>query len=165
MSYGSRAGVGALAPRWAGTDNDFANTTRPTPENVEEWLAQVSSILDIALNQAGFDTPIEDNSVTPALDAFINAEVAAMVEGVNGSGRFGPTAKKGAKARSRFDIITDDAADFVMKFAVGIERMGVDKSYDLTAGMGYRDTDKSGQETHPLFQRKAFGETYRDDDA
>ena len=30
----------------------------------------------------------------------------------------------------------------------------------LAGTLGYRDTDKSGDETHPLFQREGFGEDY-----
>jgi len=141
MSYGTAAGVGALVPRYANSSVTFDGTTRPTLTTVTALLASINSRLDIMLSSAGFTVPITDADIVPTLDFFVNEEVAAIAEGINGSGRFGPTAKK--PGGSRFAIIT-----------MGAARSG----QSVTAGMAYRDTDEAGDTIYPLFERKAFGD-------
>ena len=48
--------------------------------------------------------------------------VAAMVEGANGSGRFGPTAPN-QRAQSRFAIIRMDVMNFIDSLLIGNETM------------------------------------------
>lgn len=163
-SYGSVAGVAALTPRFSGTD--FAATTRPTLAQVESWINQVSGMLNSVLSEAGFDIPVSQADAKLMLDAFTNEEVAAMVEGVNGAGRFGPAAAgKSSRRKGHFAMILEDARAFIEVHALGIERLGATRTYSQTAGLGFRDTDASGDETHPLFQREDFGEIYGSDDA
>ncbi len=162
-SYGTLDGVAALAPRNANRGGAFDDTTRPTGAQVAAFIDQVSSIVNTMLAQHGFTTPVTDADVLPALRLFVNQEVAAMVEGVNGSGRFGPTieGRRAGGRKSRFQIILDDVATFIAEFKIGLEQMGATRRRNLASGTGFRDTDESGDSTHPLFQREAFGETYR----
>jgi len=157
MSYGTAAGVGALVPRYANSSVTFDGTTRPTLTTVTAHLASVNSMLDAMLARAGFSVPISDADVLPMLDLFVNEEVAALAEGINGSGRFGPTAKK--PGGSRFAIIMTDIQDFINVNAAGMSTMGAARSgQSVTAGMAYRDTDEAGDTIYPLFERKAFGD-------
>lgn len=112
MSYGSADGVAALTPRYVQNSGAFDATTRPTLASVETWLLQVSTMLDNILTRHGYAVPVGDAGVKPMLDAFVNEEVASMVEGVNGSGRFGPSAKTGG-SRARFAVLLEDVNAFV----------------------------------------------------
>lgn len=156
MAYGDRDGVGVLVPKWAGTSGNFSTTTRPTADTVDSWLNEISTILDIALSMVGFETPIVNADVTPALDSFVNAEVASMVEGVNGSGKFGPQAAK--RGKSRFNIVAEAVSSFVDEFKLGMERLGAERSFDVTSGLSGRLTSNSGKESFPLFQRDGYGQ-------
>lgn len=153
MAYGSSAGVIALAPRYA-ANGAFNSVTRPTATHVTNWITQVSSILDTALSELGFTVPITDADITPMLDFFVNEEVAALVEGANGSGRFGPTDKK-SSGRGRMAIM-NDAREWVKMNAAGLERMGAARTYSSLSGLGFRDVDEGGNETFPLIQRDGF---------
>ena len=155
MAYGSTAGVVALVPRWA-SGGSFDGTTRPTATHVTSWLSEVSTMLDIKLSELGFTVPITDADVTPMLDLFTNTEVAVMADGVNGSGKFGPTGMKKDKRGSRWHLIMEDVNAFLDEVAVGLERSGAARTSSTTTGVGYRDTDEQGDDTFPLRQRREF---------
>ena len=162
-SYGSAAEVGKLTPRWT-SGGTFTTGTAPLLATVETWIDQVSGLMNTILASYGFSIPVTDADAVSMLAMFVEAEVAAMVEGVHGSGRFGPTATaKGGG--DRFAIIRGDVSKFVEDHAVGMERLGATRSQSSLTGLGYRDTDQSGTETHPLFQREQFGNTYENSDA
>ena len=135
-SYGTTAGVSALTPRYATTGGVFDTTTRPTLATVEGLIDQVSALANSILSQTGFVIPISQATVKLALDIFINEEVAAIVEGINGSGRFGPTTKE--PGRSRFNLIMDDLTTFIGANANGFENLGAVRSKD-TITIGYAD--------------------------
>ena len=141
--------MAALVPRYATTGGVFDTTTRPTLATVETQINQVSGLCNSMLAQAGFKTPITQADAKLALDIFVNEEVAAIVEGINGSGRFGPTTKDPGK--SRFAIILDDLQSFIQSNAVGFENLGAERSKD-TVSIGYSDT-----EYEPLFTRDQYG--------
>ena len=163
-SYGTLAGTGALVPKWSGGGSDFADATRPTATQVEAWIDQVSSILNGILSQFGFAIPVSQADAVRALTMFVEEEVASIVNGINGSGRFGPTAK-GKTAGGRFRLILEDVKGYVEGMAIGLERLGASRTYNAMAGLDFRDTDESGSETHPIFQRKAFGDSFTDWDS
>lgn len=118
MSYGSAKEVAALVPRYADSSNAFTATTRPTLAQVETWIAQVSSVLDAYLATKGYSTPVTETNLNAALDLFVNEEAAALAEGVNGSGRFGPTSQN-KKQQGRWAIIRGDVTDFIDGLLVG----------------------------------------------
>src|SRR3972149_2434748 len=149
-SYGSIAGVQALVPNY-----NLTSGTRPTIAQAESWIDSISGILNSILAEAGFTVPVTDDDVKDALDFFINQEVASICEGVNGSGRFGPTSKAVGK-QGRFSLMLEDVKAFVEGNKAGFERLGAERSYDVTSSIAYRDTDESGEAVVPLFERKAF---------
>lgn len=120
MAYGSVEEVAAFVPRYADADGYFSLGTRPPLTRVEAWLAQVSGVLDAYLASKGYAVPVTDADLNAALDLFASEEVAAMVEGVNGSGRFGPTAPD-QRQTSRFAIIRQDVTNFIDSLLVGNE--------------------------------------------
>lgn len=118
MSYGSTNEVAALVPRYANADNVFTATTRPSLAQVETWLTQVSAVLDAYLATKGYSTPITATDLNAAMDLFVAEEVASIAEGVNGSGRFGPTAAN-QKQQGRWAIVRADVTDYIDSLLVG----------------------------------------------
>ncbi len=160
-SYGTPAGVAALAPRYgSGTGDaiDFTTTTRPTKLQVTTFIDQISGLLNSMLAEAGFTIPVTQADAVLALTYFVQEEVASIAEGINGSGRFGPTAK--APRKGRFAVIWDDVKMFVEMNKTGLERMGAARPYGVTAGVLYRANDEAGDPTFPIRQRKEFGNLF-----
>jgi len=156
--YGTSAGVAALVPRYANGSGDFNTTDRPTKAQVEGFLTQVSNILDSILAEVGFTTPVTDTEVVSILTFFAQDEVAAIAEGINGSGRFGPTTK--GPQKSRYQHIFEDVVAFVYQQAEGFERLGAARTGQIS--ILYRNTDESGLTPTPIFGRTDFGESYKD---
>lgn len=140
-SYGSTGGVAALTPRYANGSGVYDGTTRPTLTQVESFIDQVSSLLNVMLSQKGFSTPITNATGLLMLAMFVNEEVAQICEGINGSGRFGPGQKQ--IGRSRYQLITADVQDFIATNADGIESVGATRTDTSTTQMtgGYISLD------------------------
>jgi hypothetical protein len=117
MSYGTAAGVAALAPRYANAAGRFDENTTPKLAHVTDWLTQVSAMLDVALSGYGVETPVTVAAILPMLSGYANAQVAAMVRGVNGQGRF---AEKPTTADEMLLIIGDATAAWVTKNIGGL---------------------------------------------
>ena len=161
-SYGSTAGVAALTPRYAHSSGVYDATTRPTITQVESFIDQVSSLLNVMLAREGFIIPVTNANVVLMLAMFTNEEVAQICEGINGSGRFGPGQKQ--IGRSRYQLITADVQDFIETSKAGIEAIGATQAAGQSdmGAVGYRDTDERGNPTSPIFQRSGFGNTFTD---
>ncbi len=157
-SYGDIDEIAALVPRRGSIGSGFTTNTRPTLLQLESIVDQVNAVVNAILAQAGFSIPVTNADAVLMLDLFVNQEAAAIVEGINGSGRFGPTAKKASGGR--FAMITTDVKEFIMEQAVGLERLGATRTYDPIAGIGYRLTDNSGDSVSPIFQREGFGNAF-----
>ena len=160
-SYGTVAGIAALTPRYANTGATFDASTKPTITYVEAFIDQVSGIVNSYLAQNGFSIPVTQADVKLALTMFVQEEVAAIVEGINGSGRFGPTTKSPGK-RGRFAVITEDVAAFIEGNAYGFELLGATRSKGIMSGAAYRDVDEGGNDVIPIFQRGAFENSFKD---
>ena len=117
MTYGTAVGVAAFTPRYANAAGRFDATTTPRLAQVTEWLTQVSAMLNVALAGYNVTTPVTEADVTPMLDAFTNAQVAGMVRGVNGQGKF---AEKPTTADEMLLIIGDAAAAWVKRNIGGL---------------------------------------------
>lgn len=118
MSYGTVAGVEALVQRYTNASKEFDYKTRPTRLTVERFISQVSALIDSALLNAGFSLPIESSTYIEMFDMLTEQHVAELVEGVNGSGRFGPSEKK--PKEGRFGIINMDIIEFIESIAQGL---------------------------------------------
>ena len=89
-SYGDLGEIAVLVPRRASIGDKFDVNTRPTLLQLESIVDQISAVVNTILAQAGFDIPVTNADAVLMLDLFVNQEAAAIVEGINGSGRFGP---------------------------------------------------------------------------
>jgi hypothetical protein len=74
-------------------------------------------MLDVALSGYGVETPVTVAAILPMLSGYANAQVAAMVRGVNGQGRF---AEKPTTADEMLLIIGDATAAWVTKNIGGL---------------------------------------------
>lgn len=134
MAYGAADSVVAFVPRYANKSGRFDNTTVPTLTQVEEWIAQVSAMLDVAMANAGLPSPATNEAVTGMLDAFVNANVSGLVRGVNGQGRF---AEKPTSTDEMLLAVSDAADAWVQRRALGIAAlsgMTADDAPGSTAG-------------------------------
>lgn len=136
-NYGSLADIAAIVPRYADAAGEFTAATRPTETQVTTHLTQVSAMLDGVLANEGFSTPVTEETVTPMLDAFVNQEVADIVEGVNGSGRFGPRETSEGGGAGRFAIINADLVAFISSIRTGLVRMGASMEDTDSVGGGW----------------------------
>ena len=163
--YGTLAGVGALVPNVSGAAYDFATTTSPTSTTVTRLLDQISGIVNSVLAEHGFTTPISSPAtVNAALDGFVDQEVGAIVLGIRGSGRFGPSSKSMVKM-GYIGMIAKDVSEFIELSKTGFEELGAARSRDSAEGFGARTRDASGDEVAPIFQREGFGNEFPDWDS
>lgn len=161
-SYGDTTEVAHLVPMFTDSSTKlFTTTTRPTLARVESFVDEVSAIVNAALAQNGFAIPVTQADAVKALSLFVNAEAASLVEGVNGSGRFGPNAKQPG---SRWKLLYTDVQDFIAAVAYGLEAMGATRANSVTAGLAFREYDNDGKPSFPLFSRSDYGLTFTDFD-
>ena len=169
-SYGDTTEIARLVPRYANS-GVFDETTNPLLVTIESETDQVSGAVNSVLMQEGFEIPVTQADVKLMLDGFVNKMVAEIANGIRGSGRFGPmsqnkgfgpTSQAKSQAKGKWFMIMEDTAAFIKGMALGFERLGATRTFNVTAQMGFRDTDKSGTETQPIRQREEFGETYED---
>ena len=117
MSYGSAEGVAAFTPQFANASGRFDNVTVPTLAQVEAWRVQISAMLDVAMATAGLPAPATEETVVAMLAAFVNANTAGLVRGVNGQGRF---AERPTPVDEMLLSIQSAADLWVRQHAVGI---------------------------------------------
>jgi hypothetical protein len=165
-SYGTAAGVAALDPLDADTTtHTFLSTTFPTLQEVVNWIDEVSAIMNVALAGAGITTPVSQATVKKMLGAYVQEIVADLCHFAHGTGRF-YTDRQIEKGVSPITQIRRDIASWVNDYAGAMEAAGAARGTDSpTNTIGYRDTDESGDEVTPLFQRKAYGEASRNWDS
>ena len=159
MVYGTQQDVAALTPRNATSSGDFNTTTNPTLIYVDKWLNNVSVMVDAVLRQNGFIVPddyVGHENVAVFLSQFVVEEVASMVEGVNSSGRFTPTAKQPHR-EGRFQNTIKHVRNFIDENSNGIERMGLPRDFPELTGIFYAGA--SGEESNgALFTRSGLGQ-------
>lgn len=135
MAYGTPAGVAAFARAWTDngsfTDPDaYTNGTNPTLTQVEDWLEEVSVMVDLALGSEGFTVPVVQETAIKALNAIVNALVADLAHAANSSGRFF-TERVLESGKSSMAIINADVQDWVIKKTDGLVAMGVPHIVDV----------------------------------
>ena len=156
-SYTTSANVGSIVPRYATSSGDFDSTSTPTDTVVDRLITEVSAVVDMVLSQNGFAVPVTDTDALNMLQMFVTDEVAAIVEGINGSGRFGPTTKQPHR-QGRFRKVLSDVQDFVDQNSIGLERVIGSRSQPEMFGIYARTTNLDGDEATPLFTRGEFSE-------
>lgn len=127
--YGSVQGVASLSSMWT-NDGVFEDSylytvaTKPSATEVETWLNEVSSSLDIALATEGFETPVTNVQIKPALDAYANSVVKDLVDYSHGAGRYF-TDKTLGSGSSPMMIVDKETVDFVQRKVIGFTALGL----------------------------------------
>jgi hypothetical protein len=93
MSYGSLATIEALASTWtkAGhfTDSDpYSGGTIPSLTQVNAWIDQMSLVVDFAIANEGFETPVVNPTAVAAIADEVEKAVADLCHAAHKSGRF-----------------------------------------------------------------------------
>lgn len=154
-SYGSVAEVMALTKRYTAAGS-YTSTTRPTLNEVEEFIDRVSALLNVCLAKNWFSVPVTAEIPKLALDHFVVAQAAELCHYANGQGALIP-GRNDIRPATPFEIIQHACEKFIDKEANGLENLGAVKTRANTYGLGYRGTDDSGGNIDPPFQMKQFG--------
>ena len=160
MAYGTIAGVAAYCGMYT-LNGQFTNATIPTLTSVENWLTQVSAMLNTALAKQGFVTPLTETNAVNAATAIVEQLVSDIAKGANNTGRF--FSEKSLKSGVSFwRVITSDLNNWVEEYAPGLEENGAERGDANVFTIGFRDQDRSGESVAPIFQRTGFGNTFED---
>jgi len=158
-SYGSLQNVASRTPRRA-EGGTFTVATKPTDLQVENFLDEISALLNSMMARHGFVIPVTQADVKLVITGFVCDEVAAIVEGVNGSGRFGPQSKSKLASKSKFALVMDDVTAFLEINAFGFEAMGATRTTSIGSQLSYRNINEAGDAIEPIFQRTQFGNSF-----
>jgi hypothetical protein len=129
--YGSAAAVATFAGAWTRGGEWFDADevydvlgTIPTLTQVEEWLDEVSIMMDLALANEGFIVPVVQPEVIKALGAKVSAFVADLANLSHSNGRLfsDRIQESGVDPMS---IIDRDVSAWVKRKVAGLEAMGV----------------------------------------
>lgn len=104
--------------------------TNPTLTEVETWLTQISSLMDAALADCWFITPVTAAKVVDIIDLQVAALVGDLCAYANQKGRLysDRTIQIGA-----FAVLENDITNWVQKWCKGFENLGAAKE-DQEAG-------------------------------
>jgi hypothetical protein len=152
-AYGEAANVAALTKGHT-SGGTYTATTTPTLAQVEQWINQVSSTLNLLLAEQGFAIPVTQADCIETLTLFVQNEVADLCHYANSAGRFFSDKQYTA---GPWKAISKEAADFIGDHANGFEAMGATRTRAGLNGLAARTTDDSGAEIEPMFARKQFG--------
>lgn len=156
--YGTAAGVAAYCTVYT-TNGSFSTTTRPTQAIVEGWIAQISSMLDLALSGQGFRTPLTDTEAVSAATAIVEQLTSDLVKASHNTGRF--FSENSMKSGVSFwRVITNDLNNWVEEYAGGLEDAGASRGDSNQADIAFRAEDESGNPIAPIMQRSGFGNVF-----
>lgn len=163
-SYGTVAEVEALTRRYLSPSGNYSLMSKPTLAQVEKFIDNASATLNVMLAKAGFAIPIVQADAKAACGELVVEVAVDLCHAVNSTGRFF-TDKALERGVSPMKALREEMADWVQDNAPGLELLGATRTYSQLAGIGYRDTDESGDDTAPIFQRKGFGNDFEDWDS
>lgn len=161
ISYGSVDGVALYCQQWTNVAGTFDDATQPTKDMVTLFLADVSAIMAAALAKDGFTSQINTTDALAAINAMINLQVAELVRKSKSAQRFGRGDTKGTNS---LDVIRLGIASWVEDQAVGFEQLGAIRQMSNMGQVAFRETDQRGNVSHPIFERDAFNNEFREYD-
>lgn len=160
-SYGAASDVSALTELYC-ISGAYTTATIPTLAQVEGWIDQVSAVMNAALAAQGFAIPITNTDSVLAIKSFIIQAVVDLAHAANSAGRYFTDAAL-TRGDSPMVSIRREIMSWVEMFADGLGALGATRTGTTGAGeIGFRGTDNAGNDTSPIFQRGAFGNTFQD---
>ena len=157
-SYGSVAEVAAMTARYL-IGGTFTTATRPTLAQVEKFIDNASSTLNVMLAKAGFSIPITQADAKAACAEIVIECVVDMCHAANSTGRFF-TDRALERGLNPMKAIREDIASWVEAQAPGLEALGASRSTSQLDGIAFRGTDDAGNEVFPIFQRDGFSNVF-----
>ena len=149
-SYCEAADVAADVPAYTAS-GVFSPATNPTLATVEDWIDEVSDAINVHLEMYGLDVPATGYLAT-AFARYVRREVADRVRLTRPNADRRPRTGQQQGGISRPFDAAEAAAKLIKQYAWG--------QATLADSIDYRGTDEAGDETNPIFQRKAFGNTF-----
>ena len=160
ITYGSADGVALYCQQWTNAGGKFDDTTLPTIDMVTQMLADVSSIMATALAKNGFTAQINDTNAFPAISAMVNLQVAELVRKSKSAARF----SQYGKGVNTLDAIRTGIASWIEDQAAGFELLGATRQVSNMGQIAFRGQDRRGNDIHPIFERDAFNNKFREYD-
>lgn len=160
-SYGSAAEVAGKTPRYANSAMLFDASTNPTLTSVEGWIDNVSGIVNGFMAALGFAIPVTQADVLETLSHIVTEQVALLVEAARGSGRYAPSSKAIA-GRGAYMVMSEELRAMLDAMAAGFEILGASRTNGLGDQIGARTVNDAGDTVRPIFQRTAFGNSFKD---
>ncbi len=141
MAYGTNADVAGLVRLYTrnGTWVDYVPYSAGPPEVLEDegtnpgltqvnkWLDDVSGLMDTALQNSGFPTPVTQADAVKAITLLVTAIVADLCANANSAGRFF-SEKVLDSGLSPFAIIPKSINAWIKEYASGLENLGVPRT-------------------------------------
>lgn len=163
-SYGTVDEVAAMVSRYT-VGGEFiaasqSNATRPTLEQVERFLDRISGLVNVYLAQEGITVPVTQADAKAAIDELVVETVVELCHIANSAGRF--FTDRRLRKQEPMRVLREEIARWVDGHAAGLEALGAGRETSLTGQIAFRETDEAGDETFPIFQRKAFGNRFQD---
>ena len=152
-SYGTASGVAAYVKRYTGTGGVFDSSSTPTLSQVETWINQISSQINVLLASNSFNIPITQTDSVLLITQFVESEVAELVKAMNNMGRLVNSRER----RSSVRVIMDEVSQFIDENRVGFAQLGASQKTSGMREILTRSTDDNGNTIQPLFQRSQFG--------
>jgi len=156
-SYGSVADVAALTRRFT-SNGSFDTSTIPTLAQVEKFIDNVSSLINMSLAGEGFAIPITQADAKQACDSIVVEVCSELVKAANSTGRYF-TERALENGVSPMRAVRGEIYNWVVSQISGFAALGVSRSGGTSSGILSRDSDESGDAVNPLFTRKSFSGT------
>jgi len=123
-SYGTSDGVAVRCGQYVDAVTGlFTTTTHPTKTQVENFLDQVSGIMNAALSKPGFAVPVTQADAKYAILGMVEEYAADLVLATGMQGRFYSESFQ-RSGKNRIAVIAEEIGDWVKMAADGLEAMG-----------------------------------------
>lgn len=159
--YSSTAEIVALTRMYLVGESEYNSTTRPTGTEVNKFVDRACGVLNLALANAGFTTPITEATAKLACDEWVTLHAAMFVELSQ------PTTEYGETGNNRTDTmyaLERDAVKFVDANIAGFQNLGVTQNSPIGQGIRYtgqlvhsqRSDPQDSTLEQPFFRRRQF---------
>lgn len=156
-SYGTAANVAAMVPRYA-SNGVFGSDTRPTLTQVETWINQTSSTVNVILSDLQFTIPITQADCVEMLASLVTSACADRAEYANRSGRFfTDTAIENGISIER--TLRKEIADWLTAHADGMANLGAERDVDVGTDGSFSYTPIRSDGYHDYAENRYYSES------
>ncbi len=146
-SYGSVAEVTALTRLYLRGQSAYNSTTRPTLTDVEAFINRASGVMNLALSEYGFQTPITQSDAVFAVSQWVIERAAEMVEKAQPTSAYGTAPN--AKRKQTGPALAQLASEFVVQNTWGFKNLGVVQQAPIGRGLTFTGQDAQRNRADP----------------